>query len=216
MSSLEDYQYLWDGSSPTWCLLETKPWNQEENRFIIFNSQNPIESPAINWRYKLAVQSKMIEAGIRIISLDEQLEDPVREYCRQEGRDEEMIRRTFDYLIERWEIFVKKVLSGTYRGRDDYLYDLGFRSYLEQLIEFAGDMTPSSIKKQMYQLDSELKTILQPSSVGSIWGAEFTNELYSREKHWYYFMLPTYTAEVWEREVRAIREGRVRLSREGL
>ena len=208
MSSLKGYQYLWDGSSPAWCLLEIKFWDEGEKSFIIFNSQNPIESPAINWRYRLAIQSKMFEAGIRIISLDERLEDPIREYCRQAGWNEEIIRGTFNYLIEQWESFVKKVTSGIYRGRDDYLYDLGFRNYLEQLIEFAGDATPLGLKEQMDQLDVELKTTLQPSSIGSIWGAEFTNETYSREKHWYYFMLPTYAAEAWEREVRAIREKR--------
>jgi hypothetical protein len=209
MSSLEDYQYLWDGSSPAWCLLETKSWDDAEKSFIVFNSQNPIESPAIKWRYRSAVQSKMLEAGIRTISLDERVEDPAREYCRQAGWNEETIRGTFDYLIEQWKSFVKKVTSGIYQGRDDYLYDLGFRSCLEQLIEFAGDATPWGLKEQMDQLDVELKTILQPASVGSIWGAEFTNETYSREKHWYYFMLPIYTAEAWEREVRAIREGKV-------
>ncbi|MEP0868871.1 hypothetical protein NDA01_03545 [Trichocoleus desertorum AS-A10] len=187
-------------------MLEIKSWAEGEKSFIIFNSQNPIESPAINWRYGLAVQSKMIEAGVRIISLNEKLEDPLREYCRQAGWSEETIRGTFDYLIERWEVFVKKVISGTYRGRDDYLYDLGFKEYLEQLIEFAGDAALSGIKERTYQLDVELKSMLQPSSVGSIWGAEFTNKTYSREKHWYYFMLPTYTAEAWEKEVRAIRE----------
>lgn len=208
MPYLEDYQYLWDGSSPAWCLLETKSRAEDEKSFIVFNSQNPIESPAINWRYRLDVQSKMVQAGVRIILLDEELEDSVREYCRQTAWSEDIIRGTFDYLIKRWEIFVKKVVSGTYQGRNDYLYDLGFREYLEQLIEFSDDATLLGIKEQIYQLDIELKTILQPSSVGSIWGAEFTNETYSREKHWYYFMLPTYTAEAWEREVRAIREGR--------
>lgn len=209
MSSLEDYQYLWDGSSPAWCLLETKPRNQEENRFIIFNSQNPIESPAINRHYRLAVQSRMIEAGIRIISLDEQFEDPIRDYCRQTGWDEEMIRGTFDYLLEQWEIFVKKVVSGTYWGRNDYLYDLGFRDYLERLIDFAGDAVPSGIRERMYQLDVKLQSVLEPFSMGSIWGAEFSNEVYSREKHWYYFMVPTYTSEAWEEEVRDIRRKRM-------
>ncbi|OWY63936.1 hypothetical protein B7486_50135 [cyanobacterium TDX16] len=205
MPCLEDYQYLWDGSSPAWCLLETKSRTEGEKSFIIFNSQNPIESPAINWHYRLDVQSKMIEAGVRIISLDEELEDSVREYCRQAEWSENIIRGTFDYLIEQWEVFVKKVVSGTYRGHDDYLYDLGFREYLEQLIELAGDAVPCGTKERMYQLDVELQSMLKPSSVGSIWGAEFTNEVYSREKHWYYFMLPTYTAETWEKEVRAIR-----------
>jgi hypothetical protein len=157
MFSLGDYQYLWDGSSPAWCLLETKSWDKDERRFIIFNPQNPIESLNINWRYRLAVQSKMLEAGTRIISLDERLEDPVREYCRQAGWNEEIIRGTFDYLIKAWGSFVKRVTSGMYRGRDDYLYDLGFRSYLEQLIEFAGDATPFGIKEQMDQLDVGLK-----------------------------------------------------------
>jgi hypothetical protein len=205
MPCLEDYQYLWDGSSPSWCLLETKSWAEGEKSFIIFNSQNPIESPVINWRYRLDLQNRMIEAGVKIISLDEKLEDPVREYCRQVGWSEHITRGTFDYLIEQWEVFVKKVVSGTYQGRDDYLYDLGFRDYLEQLIEFAGDAISSGIRERMYQLDIELQSVLQPFSLGSIWGAEFTNEVYSREKHWYYFMLPTYTAETWEKEVRAIR-----------
>jgi hypothetical protein len=205
MPCIEDYQYLWDGSSPAWCLLETKSWAESEKSFIVFNSQNLIESPVINWRYWLDVQSRMIEAGVRIISLDEKLEDPVREYCRQVGWSEHITHGTFDYLIEQWEVFVKKVVSGTYRGRNDYLYDLGFREYLEQLIEFAGDAVPSGIRERMYQLDIELQSVLQPFSLVSIWGAEFSNEVYSREKHWYYFMLPTYTAETWEKEVRAIR-----------
>jgi hypothetical protein len=205
MSCLEDYRYFWDGTSPGWCLLETKSWVEGEKRFIVFNFQNPIEYPFVNWRYSLDVQSKMIEAEVRIISLDEKLEDPVRDYCRQAGWGEGIIHGTFDYLIERWEVFVQTVVSGTYRGRNDYLHDLGFREYLEQLIEVASDAAPSGTKERMYQLDIELKSVLQPSSVGSIWGAEFTNEVYSREKHWYYFMLPTYTAKVWEKEVRTIR-----------
>lgn len=159
----------------------------------------------INWRYKLDVQIKMIEAEVKIIGLDERLQDSIQEYCRQEGWDEWMIRGTFDYLVMQWEVFVKKVLSGKYCGLDDYLYDLGFREYLEKLIDFAGGDTPSRIKSRMYKLDAELKSVLQVSSVGSIWGAEFADKKYSRDKHWYYFMLPIYRAEEWEKQVRDIR-----------
>lgn len=205
MSCLEDYQYFWDGSSPTWCLLETPPWTEDERRFIIFNSQNPTESPLINWRYKPDVQIKMIDAEVKIIGLDEKLENSIQEYCRQEGWDEWIIRGTFDYLVMKWEVFVKKVISGKYCGREDYLYELGFREYLEKLIEFASSDAPLEIKDRMHQLDAELKSVLQVSSVGSIWGAEFTNQRYSKDKHWYYFMLPTYRADEWEKQVRAIR-----------
>lgn len=205
MPCLADYKYLWDGSSPAWCLLETAPWTEGERRFIIFNSQNPTESPFINWRYKLDVQIKMIEAEVRIIGLDEKLENSIQEYCRQEGWDEWIIRGTFDYLVTKWEVFVKKVISGKYYGREDYLFDLGFREYLEKLIEFAGSDTPFRIKNRMHQLDAELKSMLQASSIGSIWGAEFTNQSYSRDKHWYYFMFPIYRAEEWEKQVCAIR-----------
>lgn len=207
MTSIEDYQYLWDGSSPEWCLLETKSWVEGKRRFEVFNFQNPTEIPLIYWRTD-EVKDKMLSAKVRVIPLDEKLADPIRDYCRHQGWSIQTICGTFDKLISRWESLVKAVVRGTYVGLDDYLNDLMHREHLEELIDFAGDATPISIRERMLQLDVEMKSVLRPSLVGSIWAAEWTNEKYSREKHWYYFMVPVYVGELWEEYVRQDRKPR--------
>jgi hypothetical protein len=206
MTALQEYQYLWDGSSPDWCLLEAKSFVKDYRKFIIFNPKKPEKSPLINHFYQAQVKDKMLQAGARVIPLNEDLGDPIRDYLRREGFLDWVVYRTFDYLIDKWEFFVNKVVSGKYRGRNDYLHDLGTRENLEELIDFADTTVPFGIQEHMYKLDFKLKTILQPSSIGSIWMAEFTNDKYSSEKHWYYFMLPVYMAEEWENEVVRVRE----------
>ena len=107
----------------------------------------------------------MLQHGARVIPLEEDLGDPVRDYLRREGFSDSIIYRTFDYLIEKWESFVNEIVSGKYCGRDYYLNDLGTRECLEELIDFA---VPFSIQENMYNLNYKLKTVLQLSPIGSI------------------------------------------------
>jgi hypothetical protein len=206
MTDLEEYQYLWDGSSPTWCLLEMKSNLKDKRRFIAFNLKNHTKVPLIKYNFESQVIDNMLQSGVKIISLEDSLDDRIRDYCRREFFSPNVVYGTFYYLIERWKIFVSNVISGNDDGRDYYMCDLGIREVLGELLEFFTDAVPIEINECLCILDLQLKCVLQPSSIGSIWVAEFTNEKYSRTKHWYYFMLPVDRAKKWEDEIIAIRK----------
>ena len=203
MNARKQYEHFWNVSSTHWCLLELEPYIEGARDFLIFNIQNPNQVPKIHWRYLDAVKKEMFNAGVRIIALDEKLEDPIREYCRRKKYSNMVIYGTFDYLLKGWEITVNSIVSGKYHSSfDEYLNDMDGRYILEELIEVADNTLPAGIKEQMWKLDCDIRKSSQPSSV-CIWGTENSLKYgYSPQKHWYYFMLPKLTAEKWERKIR--------------
>ena len=202
MNARKQYEHFWNVSSTHWCLLELEPYIEGARDFLIFNIQNPNQVPKIHWRYLDAVKKEMLNAGVRIIALDEKLKDPIREYCRRKKYSNMVIYGTFDYLLKSWQITVKSIASGKFNTTFyEYKNDMSGREILEELIEITNDALPAGIKEQMQQLDSEIRKLLQPSSV-CIWGTKTSMEYgYFPEKHWYYFMLPKITADKWEQEI---------------
>ena len=144
----------------------------------------------------------MLSAGVRIIALDEKLEDVVREYCRRREFGHPIVYGTFDCLLKGWERTVNSIVSGKFHfSFDEYLNNMDGRKILEELIEVANNTLPAEIKEQMWQLDCKIRKSLQRSSV-CIWGTKNSLKYgYSSQKHWYYFMLPRLTAEKWEPKI---------------
>ena len=203
MNARKQYEHFWNVSSTNWCLLELESYIEGARNLLIFNIQNPSKVPMIPGRYLEAVKKEMLNAGVRIIALDEKLEDIVREYCRRKGFGHLVIYGTFDYLLKGWETTVSSIVSGKFPlSLDEYRNDMDGRKILSELIEVADNALPAGIEEQMWQLDCDIRKSLQPSSV-CIWGTENSLKYgYSPHKHWYYFMIPKLNAEKWEQKIR--------------
>lgn len=201
MNQRKKYERFWDGSDPGWCLVELESHIKGTADYLIYNCHRPNERPMISGDYLTAVKTEMLKAEVRIISWDEKLADPAREYSRRKRFSPLVIYGTFDYLLKRWEVSVKDITFEKYTMFEEYLNDMSGRRILEELIEVAEDNVLLGVKEKMYQLDWEICEFLQPSSI-CIYGTKNALKYsYLRHKHWYYFALPKFIATEWEERI---------------
>ncbi|OQS43058.1 hypothetical protein [Chromobacterium haemolyticum] len=68
MNNLEDYKYLWDGSSPGWGLVQINADKSDElPRYAIFNAETKRALLIRDDHIYDEVKKKMIESGVRVI-----------------------------------------------------------------------------------------------------------------------------------------------------
>mgnify|MGYP000435942032 CR=1 FL=1 len=135
------------------------------------------------------------------ISWQEKLADPAREYSRRKKFSSLVIYGTFDYLLKKYEVNVRDIALEKCYVLEEYLNDMDGRRILEELIEVAGDRAPCGVQEKMWQLDSKIMPLLQPSYT-CIWGTENAfKRSYLPQKHWYYFALPKCVATEWSKRI---------------
>jgi hypothetical protein len=70
MNTIEDYKYLWDGSTPAWALVQINPDKAgEEPRYAIFNIETKRALTIRDDKVYAEVKGKMLEHRVNIISL---------------------------------------------------------------------------------------------------------------------------------------------------
>ena len=70
MNTIDDYKYLWDGSSPAWSLVQVNPDNAGEvPRYSIFNVETKRALLIRDDEIYAEVKKRMMERGVSIISL---------------------------------------------------------------------------------------------------------------------------------------------------
>ena len=195
------YERFWDGSDPSWCLVELKSHIESTADYLIYNYHRPNERPMIGGCHLTMVITEMLRARVIIISWNEKLADTAREYSRRKRYSSLVIYGTFDYLLKGWEATVRDVALEKCIMFEEYLNDMNGRKILEELIEVAGDSAPYGVKEKMWLLDSKIIPLLQPS-FNCIYGNKNALKLsYLPHQHWYYFALPKFIGTEWEQNI---------------
>ena len=201
MNEWKKYERFWDGSDPGWCLVEKEPFVKNTADYLVYNYHRPNERPMIGDCHLTMVITEMLKSRIYIISWNERLADPAREYSRRKRFSSLVIYGTFDYLLKGYEVTVKDIVSENYTMFEEYLNDMDGRRILEELIEVAGDSAPYGVREKMWQLDSKIIPFLQPSFNCIRGNKNALKNSYLPQKHWYYFALPKFIATEWKQKI---------------
>ncbi len=190
--NIENYSIFWDGSE-RWVLLERNepPLPSGQKLYWPYNLDNP--NDLVHELLWVKAINKMLENNVKVISLTESLDDPIRDFCWKKGCHYYTIIETFGELVPNWEHFAKKLLSEKYIDFFEYLFSLDGRSFLEELFEKFD--VPQSIVDRVKHIDNKLKIFLTPYPT-SIFGKEAIASM-DKEKFWYYYVIPPYVTEDW-------------------
>jgi len=118
------------------------------------------------------------------------MSDPVREYLRNKGCAQHVVKGGLEKLVEAWESTVASIIRGYEFGLDDYLNDLDGRQLISELMEIAD--APSRLKygERVRRVDERVRTILRPTGE-CLWGkAAAARHGWTVEKNWWYFSVP--------------------------
>ncbi len=83
-------------------------------------------------------------------------DEQIRQYLRDNGSPEHIVRAGRDGLIERWQKFVQEVESGYHFGLEDYRNDLDIRGIIENV--------GLSADPAVVAADEKLRPLLHPAS----------------------------------------------------
>ncbi len=87
-------------------------------------------------------------------------DEQIRQYLRDNGSPEHIVRSGRAGLIERWQTFVQEVESGYHFGLEDYRNDLDLRGIIEH--------TGLAADPAVVAADEKLRPLLQPAA-NRIW-----------------------------------------------
>jgi len=114
--------------------------------------------------------------------------DPVREFLKQRGSAEHVVRGGLPGLVDNWERVVESVKRGYHLGLDDYLNDMDGRQLLDEALELA--KADQAYIERVRRADQSMRRLVKPIA-RSLWGEENANEHgWSAEKNWWYFAVP--------------------------
>ena len=191
--NIEHYSVLWDGSEE-WVLLERNepPLSSGKKLYWPFNLSNPQDD--VSELILGKALEKMQEKNVRIFSLKESLEDPLRDYCWKSGCHYTLItNNAFEVLVPDWSFFVKLVLAEKYLDFFEYLNYLDSRNLLSEL--FDKFKAPSSLIEATKKNDDRLLSFLKPFPEGLL-GEKLSRSI-NKEKYWYYFAIPPNVSLDW-------------------
>lgn len=187
---LERFEFLWKESISKYYVVEIKSFFNKK-RYVVYDSKNPSNSPRLPRPADDEIIQNMLVAGVKFISLQEKLDDPIREYCRQRGYSSAIVSGGVEYLIDKWERVVSSVEQGRWLGRDSYLNDMDGRRILGEIIELTGHISESIVVRTK-NADERIRTKLVRLDE-CVQGKDIRlKRKYTFEKHWYYFCLPIY------------------------
>lgn len=116
--------------------------------------------------------------------------DPVREYLREKGCADHVVREGLAGLAERWEAVVKYVEEGYGFGLDDYLNDLDVRQLIEESLEVAPHAMRDEVASRIRAADRRFEGLVEIVD-RCLWGDEVAEEEgWTRESNWWYYARP--------------------------
>ena len=121
--------------------------------------------------------------------------DPVREFLKQRGCPEQVVRGGLQGLAESWEEVVRSIEDGYSLGLDDYLNDLDGRQLLEEALAVAPAQEKKTALQRVRRADAKMQTLVRPSG-RCLWGDETARqEGWTARKNWWYFSIPVNPGE---------------------
>jgi len=121
--------------------------------------------------------------------------DPVREFLKQRGCPEHVVRGGLRGLVESWEEVVRTVEEGYSLGLDDYLNDMDGRQLLDETLAFVPAEVKKPFLKRIRQVDANMQTLVRPAG-RCLWGDETARqEGWTAKKNWWYFSRPIKAGE---------------------
>ena len=123
--------------------------------------------------------------------------DAVRNYLRQKGYADFVVRDGIAGLIERWEDVVASVAAGQEQFQDDYLNDMDGRRILEEALAIAPPAERELWSARLAAADRRIREHLVATKE-CIWGEENARKYgYIREQDWWYFHRPRVVEPTW-------------------
>jgi len=121
--------------------------------------------------------------------------DPVREFLRQRGCPEHVVRGGLRGLAESWEEVVRSIEEGYSLGLDDYLNDLDGRQLLEEALAVAPAQEKKNALQRVRRADAKMQTLVRPAG-RCLWGDDTARqEGWTAKKNWWYFSIPVNPGE---------------------
>jgi hypothetical protein len=118
------------------------------------------------------------------------MSDPVREYLRDKGCAEHVVKGGFGGLVRDWESTVASIVRGYEFGLDDYLNDLDGRQLISEVMEIADPPTRLKYGERVRLVDERVRKALRPT-VECLWGnSAAARHGWTAEKNWWYFSVP--------------------------
>lgn len=118
------------------------------------------------------------------------MDDRVRQYLRERGCSDHVVRGGLPGLVEGWERTVGYVAGGEYAwGEDDYLNDVDGRDILAGVLA-AAPLEAEPFMQRIEEADVRFRERTKPTRE-CIWGPE--NERrhgWTRERNWWYYRRP--------------------------
>ncbi len=135
--------------------------------------------------------------------------DPVRDFLRQRGCPEHVIRGGLEKLVENWESVVESVKKGYPLGLDDYLNDLDGRQLLEEAMPVASREERKLCAERVRRADNVMQTLVKPAGM-CLWGDKVARkEGWTAEKNWWYFTQPIHAGSELLSDIEGVRPMKV-------
>jgi hypothetical protein len=147
--NIETYSFLWDKSQPSWHLLQRRERSQSgDPLYWPFNVDNPTQMVP-EAAFYLGIIENMLTHQVPIISFEQQLTDPLQDYCWKAGYSYPVITGTFTYLLPQWEATVAAIIAGELPDFYEYLNDMDGRKILDQLLTGPHGHVPEDVQQRI-------------------------------------------------------------------
>ncbi len=130
--------------------------------------------------------------------------DPVRDFLRERGCPDFVVKNGLQGLVKSWKSFVKSVEDGYKFGLDDYLNDLDNRQLLEEALAVAPPREKEEYTQRVEQTDRRMRAIVKAAGK-CLWGNEVAEtEGWTEERNWWYFSQPIQTSRKLSTEIKKV------------
>jgi hypothetical protein len=136
----------------------------------------------------------MQKENVRIFTLKESLDDPLRDYRWKNRLGYSLIANNdFEVLASEWSIFTENVLLERYFDFLEYVNYLDRRRLFDELHNKFEASTPAI--EDIKDHDNKLFSFLRPFPEGLL-GEKFSKSV-DKQKYWYYFSIPPNVSLDW-------------------
>ncbi len=130
--------------------------------------------------------------------------DPVRDFLRERGCPDFVVKSGLQGLVKGWENIVTSVKEGYKFGLDDYLNDLDTRQLLEEVLAVAPGAEKEKYSERVGRADKMMRKVVK-SAGKCLWGNEVAEtEGWTEEKNWWYFCQPIATSRKLAVEIKKV------------
>ncbi len=116
--------------------------------------------------------------------------DPVRDFLKDKGCADHIVKGGLPGLVEHWEQVVQSVARGYDLGLDDYLNDLDGRQILEEALAIAKTDQKEEYGERVRRADGLMQSVVKPAGK-CLWGKDLARTSgWTPERNWWYFSRP--------------------------